>query len=87
MATNSSVYDQQVEEINRRLKKYGEYIDPNEHCFRAFLNGVLDRLVYDEERMTKEEADEIRGILTVPDKFEQEFAEMFGVKLTGQYWR
>ena len=67
--------------VNKELSKYGEYIDPKEECFRAFLAGTLDRLVYDEHRMSKKTAREIESLIAdVPDAFE----EKYGIRSDGR---
>lgn len=67
-------YLEQIKKINERLAKYGECIDENILCSRAYLQGVLDRLVYDERRMTVEEACEIERLLDgVKDPFEESY--------------
>jgi len=86
--TTSQSDKKAVEQVNKELSKYGEHIDENEECFRAMLHGTLDRLVYDEGRMTPEEAEKILGLLEgVKDPFEIQFEQRTGKVLTGAYYK
>jgi hypothetical protein len=61
------------EKINDELSKYGEFIDPSMGYFRAYLVGTLDRLVYDEGKMSEEEARQIEALIgDIPDVPEEE---------------
>lgn len=52
-----------IKKVNEKLSKYGEYVPEDELCFKAMLAGILDRMLYDEKRITLEEVQEIEKVL------------------------
>lgn len=67
-------YLEQLRKVNKKLAQYGEYIPEDMLCARAYLQGVLDRLVYDEGRMSQEEALSVEALLSnVKDPFEARY--------------
>jgi len=76
------LFYKQAAEVNRRLKKFGEYIPLEEPLFKAFLAGVLDRLLYDEKKISPGEAQEIEGLMEgILDPFALELMEK-GIEFT-----